>query len=55
MLVGPHVAGLAGLLASQGRSAGEIRTAIEKTADPIPGTGTYFANGRIHAHHAVQY
>lgn len=51
----PHVAGLAGLLASQGRSADEIRAAIEKTADPIPGTGTYFANGRINAYNAVQY
>lgn len=51
----PHVAGLAGLLASQGRSADEIRAAIEKTTDPIPGTGTYFANGRINAYNAVQY
>jgi thermitase len=51
----PHVAGLAGLLDAQGRSASEIREAIENTADPISGTGTYWSNGRINAYKAVNY
>jgi thermitase len=51
----PHVAGLAALLASQGRSNSEIRAAIENTADKISGTGTYFQHGRINAYKAVNY
>ncbi|UWE04534.1 S8 family peptidase [Laceyella sacchari] len=51
----PHVAGVAGLLASQGRSASNIRAAIENTADKISGTGTYWAKGRVNAYKAVQY
>jgi thermitase len=51
----PHVAGLAGLLDAQGRSASEIRATIENTADPISGTGTYWSKGRINAYRAVNY
>ncbi|MFD1424617.1 S8 family peptidase [Laceyella tengchongensis] len=51
----PHVAGVAGLLASQGRSASNIRAAIENTADKISGTGSYWAKGRVNAYKAVQY
>jgi thermitase len=51
----PHVAGLAGLLASQGRTASQIRAAIQNTADPISGTGTYWTYGRINAYRAVTY
>jgi thermitase len=51
----PHVAGVAGLLAAQGRSASNIRAAIENTADKISGTGTYWAKGRVNAYKAVQY
>ncbi|WP_188647844.1 S8 family peptidase [Marinithermofilum abyssi] len=51
----PHVAGLAGLLASQGRSNSNIRAAIENTADATPGTGTYWRFGRINAYDAVRY
>jgi thermitase len=51
----PHVAGLAALLASQGRSNSQIRAAIENTADKISGTGTYFQHGRINAYKAVNY
>jgi thermitase len=48
-----HVAGLAGLLASQGRNNGSIRAAIEKTTDK---KGSYpLANGRISAHNAVDF
>ncbi|WP_332308727.1 S8 family peptidase [Halobacillus mangrovi] len=54
-MASPHVAGLAGLLASQGRSNSEIRTAIEQTADPINGTGTYFEHGLINSYDAVNY
>ena len=49
----PHVAGLAGLLASQGKGRDAIRGAIESTADPISGTGTSWAKGRINACKAV--
>ncbi|WNB90851.1 S8 family peptidase [Bacillus sp. NEB1478] len=51
----PLVAGIAGLLASQGRSAANIRAAIENTADPVSGTGTYFSKGRVNAADAVRY
>ncbi|PTX58869.1 thermitase [Melghirimyces profundicolus] len=51
----PHVAGLAGLLASRGRNASQIRTAIEETAEDISGTGVYWSKGRINAREALQY
>ncbi|HEX3036497.1 MAG TPA: S8 family serine peptidase, partial [Thermodesulfobacteriota bacterium] len=55
-MASPHVAGLAGLLASQGRNNINIRAAIENTTDNI---GLYpIANGqkgRINAHKAVDY
>ncbi|WP_332307812.1 S8 family peptidase [Pontibacillus chungwhensis] len=54
-MASPHVAGLAALLASQGRSNAEIRQAIEVTADPISGTGTYFEHGVINSLDAVNY
>ncbi|KGX90614.1 S8 family peptidase [Pontibacillus marinus] len=54
-MASPHVAGLAGLLAAQGRSNSEIRQAIEQTADEISGTGSYFEHGRINSYDAVQY
>jgi thermitase len=54
-MASPHVAGLAGLLAGQGRSNVEIRQAIENTADPISGTGSYFEHGRINSYDAVRY
>ncbi|MCA0983386.1 S8 family peptidase [Halobacillus yeomjeoni] len=54
-MAAPVVAGVAGLLASQGRSASEIRTALEETADYVTGTGTLFQNGRVNAADAVQY
>ena len=50
-MAAPHVSGLAGLLASQGRSNVNIRAAIETTTDKA---GSYpIANGRINAHKAV--
>ncbi|HYF79392.1 MAG TPA: S8 family serine peptidase, partial [Symbiobacteriaceae bacterium] len=49
----PHVAGLAGLLASQGLTNAQIRDQIIATADKIPGTGTYWTGGRINALAAV--
>ncbi|WP_241655870.1 S8 family peptidase [Halobacillus litoralis] len=54
-MASPHVAGLAGLLASQGRSNSNIRAAIEQTADPISGTGYYFEHGLINSYDAVNY
>ncbi|SDY01083.1 S8 family peptidase [Salimicrobium album] len=54
-MASPHVAGLAGLLAAQGDSNAEIRSAIEQSADPINGTGTYFEHGLIDSLDAVNY
>ncbi|SDJ82617.1 S8 family peptidase [Sediminibacillus albus] len=54
-MASPHVAGLAGLLAGQGRNNSQIRQAIEQTADPISGTGSYFQHGRINSNNAVRY
>lgn len=51
----PHVAGLAALLASQGKNKHDIRAAIEETADPIDGTGTYWRYGRVNAYKAVTH
>jgi thermitase len=49
----PHVAGLAGLLASQGLTNAQIRDRICSTADKIAGTGSYWTCGRINAYRAV--
>ena len=49
----PHVAGLAGLLASQGLTAAQIRDRICSTAAKISGTGTLWTCGRIDAAAAV--
>jgi thermitase len=49
----PHVAGLAGLLASQGLTNSSIWTRICNTSDRISGTGTYWTCGRINARRAV--
>jgi subtilisin family serine protease len=49
----PHVAGLAGLLSSQGLSASAIRTRICSTSDAISGTGSLWTCGRINAFRAV--
>lgn len=51
----PLVAGVAGLLASQGRSAANIRAAIENTTDYVSGTGSLYAKGRVNAANAVRY
>jgi thermitase len=53
-MASPHVAGLAALLASQGRSNAEIAEVIRTTADPIPGTGVYWSYGRINANRAIR-
>lgn len=49
----PHVAGLAGLLASQGLGNAQIRDTVCSTSDAISGTGTYWTCGRINALKAV--
>lgn len=54
-MAAPVVAGVAGLLAAQGRSASEIRTALEDTADNVTGTGVLFQNGRVNAANAVNH
>lgn len=54
-MASPHVAALAGLLASQGRSAPEIRNRIQRTAYDLGAEGKdkYFGWGRIDASKAV--
>lgn len=49
----PHVAGLAGLLASQGLTNAQIRDRICSTSDAISGTGSLWTCGRINAYRAV--
>ncbi|MFD3162768.1 S8 family serine peptidase [Herpetosiphon sp. NSE202] len=49
----PHVAGLAGLLASQGLSNSQIRDRICSTSDAISGTGSSWTCGRINVYRAV--
>ncbi|WP_407690002.1 S8 family peptidase [Risungbinella massiliensis] len=51
----PHVAGIAALLAAQGKNNQQIRAAIENSADKISGTGTYWKYGRVNAYKAVTY
>ncbi|MFD1019854.1 S8 family peptidase [Thalassobacillus hwangdonensis] len=53
-MASPHVAGLAGLLAAQGKSNWQIRQDIEQSADAISGTGYYFEHGRINSYDAVR-
>ncbi|WP_168188594.1 S8 family peptidase [Thermoflavimicrobium daqui] len=50
----PLVSGVAGLLASQGKNAKQIRQAIEQSADQVQGTGLYWRNGRLNAEKAVK-
>ncbi len=51
----PHTAGLAGLIWATGICATNtcVRSQIETTADPIPGTGNYWIHGRINAYKSV--
>lgn len=49
----PHVAGAAGLLASQGLSNSQIWARLQSSADPIAGTGTYWSAGRLNLLRAV--
>lgn len=56
-MASPHVSGLAGLLYStgvtdsnkDGKINDEIRSKIETNCDAVPGTGRYWAKGRINA------
>ncbi|TCS96677.1 S8 family peptidase [Hazenella coriacea] len=54
-MASPGVAGVAALLAAQGKNNVQIRAAIEKSADKISGTGTYWTHGRVNAYKAVTY
>ena len=51
----PHVAGLAGMLAAQGRSASGIRTRLQSTATDLGADGkdNLYGHGRINAYRAV--
>jgi subtilisin family serine protease len=49
----PHVAGVAGLLRSQGLSNSAIRSRLCNTSDRIAGTGSLWSCGRVNAYRAV--
>ena len=51
----PHVAGLAALVWARGQCTTNtcVRSRIESSADPIPGTGTYWKYGRVNYFNAV--
>ncbi|WP_280146855.1 S8 family peptidase [Priestia megaterium] len=53
-MASPHVAGLAALLAAQGKNNVQIKNTILSTCDPVPGTGLYWIYGRINANRAVR-
>ncbi len=55
-MAAPHVAGLAALVWATGTCATNacVRARIESTADPIPGTGSYWAYGRVNYYNAVR-
>ncbi|WP_400164518.1 S8 family peptidase [Brevibacillus sp. TJ4] len=53
-MAAPHVAGVAALLAAQGKTNEEIVDAILSTCDPVPGTGRYWVHGRVNAERAVR-
>ncbi|TCP69771.1 S8 family peptidase [Baia soyae] len=48
-----NVSGVAALLASQGLSHTQIRSALEESADKIAGTGEYWKFGRVNAYKAL--
>lgn len=52
----PHVAGIAGLVWATGYGTSNlaVRARIERTADKVPGTGLYWAYGRVNAARAVR-
>jgi thermitase len=50
----PHVAGVAGLVRSQGLDHEQTRSRLQSTADPIPGTGQWWSNGRLNLLRAVR-
>src|SRR5256712_9303897 len=52
----PHVAGLAALVWATGKCSTNscVRSVIQNTADPIPGTGTYWQWGRVNYYNAVK-
>lgn len=52
-MASPHAAGVAALVASQGKTHTEVRSILENTADKIAGTGNYWTHGRLNAHRAV--
>lgn len=52
-MASPHAAGVAALVASQGKTHTEVRSILENTADKIAGTGNYWTHGRLNANRAV--
>ena len=54
-MAAPHVAGLAALVWSSGLCSTNscVRARIENNADAIPGTGTFWAKGRVNYYKAV--
>ncbi|MDT0123385.1 S8 family peptidase [Paenibacillus sp. RRE4] len=53
-MAAPQVAGVAALLASQGKTNAQIRDALCFASDPVSGSGVYWTYGRLNAYQSVQ-
>lgn len=53
-MAAPHVAGVAALLASQGKTNAQIRDALCFASDPVSGSGVYWTYGRLNAYQSLQ-
>ncbi|WP_339177235.1 S8 family peptidase [Paenibacillus sp. FSL R5-0701] len=53
-MAAPHVAGVAALLAAQGKTNAQIRDALCFASDPVSGSGIYWTYGRLNAYQSLQ-
>ncbi|SLJ90286.1 MULTISPECIES: S8 family peptidase [unclassified Paenibacillus] len=53
-MAAPHVAGVAALLASRGKTNAQIRDALCFASDPVSGSGVYWTYGRLNAYQSLQ-
>ncbi|MGQ8873035.1 S8 family peptidase [Paenibacillus sp. TSA_86.1] len=53
-MAAPQVAGVAALLAAQGKTNAQIRDALCFASDPVSGSGIYWTYGRLNAYQSVQ-
>ena len=53
-MAAPQVAGVAALLAAQGKTNAQIRDALCFASDPVSGSGVYWQYGRLNAQRSLQ-